>query len=999
MSLVKDYFEKTAHWQKEYGNNSVVLMQVGAFFEVYGLMEEDGRLTGSRLDDVCHNCDLMVANKAGSSIDNKPVKMAGFRDLQLDKYLRRLNDAGFTVIVYTQDSAAKNTTRSLDGIYSPGTYFNDESIAISNNSMCVWIEQYPDTTRVKRLAGCLVIGISVVDIYTGKTFFVSYETENKHSPPAYDELERCVSIYNPTEILLITKFDEVRNLEVAQFSGMKKESIRFINLNDPSLELTKKARNAEKQCFQLDTLRSFYPDIPNIDTMFFEYQGDTYAFQAFTFLINYIYSHNPNLASKIQLPESIVSPSRLVLANHSLKQLNILNSYDQPSNKLNSVSSLLNTCVSAGGKRAFMNVLLNPSSDACKIRKHYDATDIALSNGVWEGIRLILRDVKDIEKLSRKLVMKRCTPKDIYHIYETCRSVQKLENLLHNSSCFWELSSYLMELGITELGDSIDKVCKFIETHITLNEAKDIDTQVFTTYAVECLNKGSSYIKFGVYNTLDSACIGSIRIQEYIEAIRYFLQTLISKTESKTKGKGELVKLHETPSVASTLVTTKRRGAILKCELEKTKKKIQLVTSSNEPFEFDIGTIVIEPASSKNDCVITSTQIKSYMESIRNNKQSLLDELLIAHRKVCDELLNFSTIMRQAAEFIRQADLLQARCYIASNYRYCRPEIVESEFSFLEAYGLRHPLIEHIQTNEIYVTNDLSLGIGTNGILLFGTNAVGKTSLIKSIGIAVIMAQAGLYVPCSSFKFSPYKSLFTRILGNDNIHRGLSTFAVEMIELRTILKMADKNSLILGDELCSGTESDSALSIFAAGIERLDSVGCSFIFATHFHEIVDFDEVKSLEKVRTCHMSVAYDRTVDSLIYDRKLKDGPGDSMYGLEVCKALDLPSSFLERAHTLRNKYNKSGRSILELKGSHFNKKKIVGKCEKCGKDGAEVHHLQYQKYADDAGNIGHIHKNNLANLLTVCEECHDKFHETDKQYAKKRTITGKRVIVPLE
>jgi len=997
MALVRDYFEKTSQWQKEYGNNSVILMQVGAFFEVYGLLEEDGRLTESRLEDVCQVCDLMVANKTGTFISNKPVKMAGFRDLQLDKYLRRLNEAGFTVIVYTQDTASKNTTRSLDGIYSPGTYFSDETSAVSNNTMCVWIEQYPETTRVRRLAGCLAIGLAVVDIYTGRTYFVSYETENKHSPAAYDELERCVSVYNPTEIIFITTFDEKKKNEVVQFSGMKKESVRFIDLNDLTLELTKKAKNAEKQSFQLDTLRSFYPDVPNIETMFFEYQGNTFAFQAFTFLLNYIYSHNPNLASKIQLPESILFTTRLVLANHSLKQLNILNNSEQSNGKLNSVSSLLNSCVSAGGKRTFMNVLLNPSCDASQIQKHYDATDVALSNGVWEGIRLILRDVKDIEKLSRKLVLKRCTPKDIVHIYETCRAVQRLEKLLHDCSCFKELDAYLSNMGVAKLGNCLETICNFVDTHVRLEEAKDIDSQSFATYSAECVNKGTCYIKEGYYESLDASCIGGIRLQEYIESIRFYLHTLINKTDSK--GKGELVKLHETPTVASTLIATKRRGAILKCELAKQKQdKIQLVTASNEPFEFDIGSLTIEDATSKSDCVITSTQIKSYMDNIRNNKQYFLDELMIAHRKVCEELLTYSKDMTHAADFIRHSDLLQARCFIASNYRYCKPEIIEREDSFLKATGLRHPLIEHIQTNEIYVTNNLSLGEDINGMLLFGTNAVGKTSLIKSIGITVIMAQAGLYVPCDSFQYSPYKSLFTRILGNDNIHRGLSTFAVEMIELRTILKMADKNSLILGDELCSGTESDSALSIFAAGIEQLDNVGCSFIFATHFHEIVEFDEVKKLEKVKPYHMTVAYNRTLDSLVYDRKLKEGAGDRMYGLEVCKALDLPTSFLERAHELRNKYNKSGRSILELKGSHFNRKKIVGKCENCGKQGAEVHHLQHQKHADSDGNIGHIHKNNLANLLTVCEECHNKFHETETQFAKKRTLTGKQVVVPL-
>jgi DNA mismatch repair protein MutS len=132
------------------------------------------------------------------------------------------------------------------------------------------------------------------------------------------------------------------------------------------------------------------------------------------------------------------------------------------------------------------------------------------------------------------------------------------------------------------------------------------------------------------------------------------------------------------------------------------------------------------------------------------------------------------------------------------------------------------------------VTNNIELGEGTeqNGILLYGTNAVGKTSLIRALGIAVIMAQSGLYVPCSNFNYIPYKSIFTRILGNDNLFKGMSTFMVEMSELRVILKSANNTGLILGDELCSGTEIDSAISIFVAGLKKMNDSKCSFIFAT-----------------------------------------------------------------------------------------------------------------------------------------------------------------------
>ena len=338
-------------------------------------------------------------------------------------------------------------------------------------------------------------------------------------------------------------------------------------------------------------------------------------------------------------------------------------------------------------------------------------------------------------------------------------------------------------------------------------------------------------------------------------------------------------------------------------------------------------------------------------------------------------------------------DMLQCKCYVAHKYNYCRPKIVDAEKSNISFEGIRHPLIEHLQTNELYVTNDLDIGKETNGLLLYGTNAVGKTSLIKSIGISVVMAQAGMYVPCSSFEYCPYSSIFTRILGTDNIFKGLSTFAVEMSELRTILTMSDKNSLILGDELCSGTESDSALSIFTTGLEMLHSNGSTFLFATHFHEVNNYDEIKNLDKLKMMHMAVTYSPEDDVLMYDRKLREGPGESMYGLEVCKSLHLPTDFLQRAHDIRMKYNPKTRNTLSMVASHYNAQKLKGMCELCKvNEAVEVHHLQHQKEANDGNSyISSFHKNHKANLINVCDSCHDGIHKSDKQHRVTKTTNG--------
>ena len=154
---------------------------------------------------------------------------------------------------------------------------------------------------------------------------------------------------------------------------------------------------------------------------------------------------------------------------------------------------------------------------------------------------------------------------------------------------------------------------------------------------------------------------------------------------------------------------------------------------------------------------------------------------------------------------------------------YVSPKIdISHSHSFVKADKIRHPIIEHISKNTKYVPNDIVMGKdGIDGMLLFGVNAVGKSSLMKSIGINIIMAQAGMYVASSEFIYKPYKYLFTRIRSNDNIYAGLSSFEVEMKEFKVILKYANEDSIILGDELCSGTETQDAT--------RISSFWCSHI--------------------------------------------------------------------------------------------------------------------------------------------------------------------------
>jgi DNA mismatch repair protein MutS len=244
-------------------------------------------------------------------------------------------------------------------------------------------------------------------------------------------------------------------------------------------------------------------------------------------------------------------------------------------------------------------------------------------------------------------------------------------------------------------------------------------------------------------------------------------------------------------------------------------------------------------------CFVLFLSITTICKNMAIIKVNLIEKVAEVYQNIIKKLQDFQDELTNISELITFVDLIYAKAFIADKYNYSKPEIVPAlngdDKSFIEVKDLRHCLIEKIQQTELYVANDITIGKGSHenneldGILLYGTNAVGKTSLIRALGISQVMAQAGLYVPASSYKYRPYKYIFTRILGNDNLFKGLSTFAVEMSELRTILRLANKNSLVLGDELCSGTESISAVSIFVSCIQTLNKLGCSFIFATHIH--------------------------------------------------------------------------------------------------------------------------------------------------------------------
>jgi DNA mismatch repair protein MutS len=199
-----------------------------------------------------------------------------------------------------------------------------------------------------------------------------------------------------------------------------------------------------------------------------------------------------------------------------------------------------------------------------------------------------------------------------------------------------------------------------------------------------------------------------------------------------------------------------------------------------------------------------------------------------------------------------------------------------------------------------------------------------------------------------------------------------------MIELMSILKRNDKNTMVIGDEICRGTEEKSANIIVAYMLETLEKAESSFITATHLHKIANLPSVVNLKKVKPYHLKVSYDEEKEMIIYKRELTEGQGDKFYGLMVAKYLMRDSYFNERTNEIMKDFDNNG------KKSRYNSDLELNNCYFCNStENLECHHINWQKDFNEK-NINedkpHLRKNKLYNLMVVCSRCHDKIDRNE-------------------
>lgn len=914
--IIDDYMEYTSQYKEKYGDKTIVFMQVGSFFEIYSIEVDDTDIY--KIADIC-NIQISRKNKTIQDVSRNNPLMCGFPLYVINKFTSLLLQNNYTIILIEQTTEPPNPKREITEILSPG--MNIQLTNKKSNYIMVLYWEY--------IKGFLIVGISGVDLSTGHTFV--YEVGSTKTDPDFstDEAFRLINTYNPCELIFLSG----DNLP----DDIKDKILRNLNINN--ILVHKKWNKYEyieiikKLTYQTEVLEKSYNNKKSLLTIIEVLNLEKYNLGRLSFccLLQFAYEHNSDIIKDLNPPEILENNKILTIEYNSAIQLNVisLHSNERP------LIDILNRCSTAFGSRAFKERLLNPIIDTNILNKRYDDIDFLLKNNKFKKIGRILNNILDLERIKRRMIMNKFPPMD------WCSFNNSLDYALE---ALYILNNEEMITNIKNIKDEYDNIINLeLAGKYNLN---DIKGTIFNKGILPNIDKLDKEYK-EQYNKIQDICNKISNFDnggdsttckiEYNERDGYY----ISITKKRYDNAMSINKEYMTKF-------DKKNLSVSSNILKLTNKNINITSKLVESLQTRLSTLVLE-------------EYKKFVKDFINNNNEKLDEVI---------------------KYLTNLDISCCSAKNAYDYRYYRPSIEIKETSFIYGENIRHPIIERIDERVEYIGNDICIGNDSyNGMLLYGINASGKSSLMKTIGLNIIMAQAGMYVASNKFKYRPYHHIFTRISGMDNIYKGLSSFTVEMTELRNILQRCDKYSLVLGDELCCGTESTSALAIVASGIDALIKKEASFIFATHLHELTDLGIIKSYidNKLYIGHMHITIDDN-NRIIYERKIKDGKGSSIYGIEVCKSLDMPNDFMKIAENIRKEVQGLDNNIINLNKSKYNNDLYMKKCEICGNTAEDTHHIKYQCEANEEGFFDHYHKNAKHNLVTLCKECHKKEHNNE-------------------
>ena len=1021
MALIAEYLKLQKEYESKYGDRTILFMQVGSFYEMYATSEGEELISG-----ISEILGAMLTYKSRDDYNTRGTPknpyMLGFPNSELvyTKNEMLLLNNNYTIIVYDQCKEDK-TRRELKHIKSPLTVNNitqRENIHNTNQIMTIYIEviaNHSSSTElsIKNFSKLdLLVGLSHIDVSTGKNVVREIYSKREDYKYAINELYRILATCKPKELQFyinvgifnisqdlfekyIIETLELNSYPLLNISFDIKKEYLLSSYQEQFLNLVFKKETPDKQPKSDNTIFLNRGGIINI---FIELGLERlkYGTISYMLLIQYCYSHNPILFSKIRKPiiDLDDNEERLLLEHNSIIQLNLIKSNISRVNyrintkkRFDTLLSIVGNCSTSMAKRTIRDKILSPTTNIKVLREKYDIIEYLREQDEYRNnCSYKLKELYDIEKLNFKLLRGNLTPKEFHNLFTSYSIVIELLNSsiphIYNSEngnlkALFNIFPKSHEL--TALNNCIKDVCETFNLNI-LEECNIID---------QALNCKNCPIIIGKYPQFDNYQQTISNCSQRLESICSHLEKIIGGSNAgieigsyaKKKKKAQNADDEEDEEI----INMKDLAIYL------TQAKVNKLKNNLNQVNIELcGDLVFDTKNKKYK--VTSNIIEYLCNQILQNRNKLAVELYSFYTKYLD-YINNKYDMTSVIKFIIDLDIGITNANNSLKFNYHKPIISgNAEQSTLKVKNLRHPLVERIISSE-YISNDIELNTDNhNGMLIYGCNSTGKTTLSTSTAWLIVMAQAEMWT-AGQLEYYPYTKIITRLSGQDDMEKGHSSFVVEMLELRTILRNSNTRTLVIGDELCRGTESLSGSALTIGTLEELCNRNVSFIFSTHLHDIPNKKRVKDLvmnKKLNISHLESLYDEVTGELIYNRKLKNGPGESIYGLEVAKSLDINPNFISNVELIRKELLNEPMDLLSTKKAKYNSDYFRAPCIICGSYDMEInqtHHIKEQTEADVRGFIGDMHKNSINNLTSLCKNCHIDYHSGN---VKIETIT---------
>ena len=966
--MIDEYFEIYNNSIQEYGERTCVFYACGSFYEVYRIENKNETIGNANIIAEIIRCDFSNKNKSRRSEEGSTrafPDFCGFGIPYLPKYLTPLLENNYTVVIVDQletssERKGKLVKRGIVAVHSPCLKGSDFETYLDTefNFLNIFFEIIDPNPKTNR-NGVLLYSVCSLN-NTTNTIEINenvIEFKSNEFRICLDDVNKILSRYNTKEIR-----SYIISESCSDYTNTLKKFFEEMHITY-KLNVIESDNNTfkeySKRSIQTEYFKKIYKHI-NFGLInpleYLSLLDKPLSTLNFMYLIDFMAAHDLKYTTNLSIPKIIKESLNLTLELNTIHQLNILPQHTATNNKISSIFDVVNYTITSIGRRHLKQTLTKPFRDAVSINFRYNLTEELMNNFNVKALETHLSNIIDFDRLHRKMGLAELHPYEFERLHNTYVNIMNLFDTLKNTKylqstipkdniliSFAEyISDYKVSFNLTEM------------KRIGLNTSREEFVNFFNNNIVSDLDKIQQDIHL---------------LETSIETLRRGFDNILNE-----KNKGTLPMTNQSVRQGVQMVKlgfTDNDGYFFTC----TKIRYQKLLKDCKDENFTMR-------STSNMCKFHTDDLTTLSNRLIATRELLVKKVKLHYINKLQSYSNkYYDVFTELSQFVAIIDVSLSNMKCAKRNNYCRPNVDDNEESFFIAKQLRHPIIELINNDTEYIPNDITLTKDSLGMLVYGLNSSGKSSLLRSIGVCLILAQSGLYTPCKSFNYAPFNTIISQVDLADNLFANKSSFTSEMCGLKRILHCAGKNTLVLSDELCRGTEVNSSCAIVVSTLLNLINKDTKFFFTTHLHDLPKIPQISSESKINVCHLSVETRET--TIIFERCLKPGSGSDLYGLEVCKSIIQDSTFIDLAFNIRNYIISNNTNIIDTKRSRYNKKKITDDCQVCGykpKRGQvplDTHHINEQKNCDESGfvNDKHFHKNKIYNLVSLCKSCHLK------------------------